>query len=371
MNEKEVSEIRRRFKFSKGNISFIRGCYVSGSNEIIYEFRQPLAAMPEDEADAVLAVMRKTLSGVLGTNLINIEFSEEYIQSSDEYILLRNLRSTCLEDDGAVLGLYNSIISSVSVDGGYLILLAAENYDFFKYNGDGLREEDSSEVFSYIICSICPIRLTKPALGFFTCENVFRNIAANSIVSAPEFGFLYPSFDGRETNLSRALYYTRDIKGSYDSFADNIFKVKLPMPAAIQKETFRTVLEETVAEDCNFEVVQAVHEKLSEMIEEHKDEKPLTVSREMFSGLLQSCGVQESRVNAFGDRYDECFGANTEIRPRNIVNPRQFEVHTADVIIKVNPERRDLVDTRIIDGKKYIMILAEDNIEVNGININF
>lgn len=48
----------------------------------------------------------------------------------------------------------------------------------------------------------------------------------------------------------------------------------------------------------------------------------------------------------------------------------QFEVRTPDIIIKVSPERSDLIKTQIIDRQKmYIMIRAEDNVEVNGVPI--
>ncbi len=54
------------------------------------------------------------------------------------------------------------------------------------------------------------------------------------------------------------------------------------MPAAVQKETFESLLGETLAEDCSYHVVQAVHSQLRDMIEEHKaskEEQPLLLSK--------------------------------------------------------------------------------------------
>ena len=51
-------------------------------------------------------------------------------------------------------------------------------------------------------------------------------------------------------------------------------------------------------------------------------------------------------------------------------NSKQFEVCTPDVTIRVNPERSDLLETRVIDGKKYILIRAEEGVEVNGVQIH-
>ena len=53
------------------------------------------------------------------------------------------------------------------------------------------------------------------------------------------------------------------------------------------------------------------------------------------------------------------------------MDTRKFEVRTPDVVIRVNPERAELVETRIIDGVKYILIRADDGAEVNGIDVTF
>ena len=53
----------------------------------------------------------------------------------------------------------------------------------------------------------------------------------------------------------------------------------------------------------------------------------------------------------------------------NVVNTRKFEIKTPDIVIQVNPERTDLVETREIDGKKCLVIELNDEVEVNGITI--
>jgi hypothetical protein len=267
---------------------------------------------------------------------------------------------------------YGRTIQTLNLEGNYLILLACDKYDVPSYSKDG-EKQDSSEVFSYFLCSICPVKLTKPALSYYPYENRFRNIAADWYVSAPELGFLFPAFDDRSANIYNAVYYSRDITENHPELVDVVFKSEIPMPAAAQKETFQSILGETIADDCSFEVVQAVHEQLSEMIVEHKTNKevePLVISKKTVKGVLESCGVSESRVTAFEEKYDTEFGADTEISPRNIIDTKQIEVRTPDVTIRVNPERSDLVETRIIDGAKYILIRADEGVEVNGVNIH-
>mgnify|MGYP000950534240 CR=1 FL=1 len=372
MNEKEIAEIRRRLRPDKGNINRIRGCYVNDKKEIISDFKQSLGTMSQAESEALLTIIKKTLSGTIGKNLIDIEFATKQVLEGDEHKLLMALRDSSLEDDNAVQEFYGRIIQTLNLEGNYLILLAYDKYDVPSYSKGG-EKQDSSEVFSYFLCSICPVKLTKPALSYYTYENRFRNLAADYYVSAPEIGFMFPAFDDRSANIYNAVYYTRNITENHSEFVDTVFKSETPMPAAVQKETFQSILGDTIADDCSIEVVQAVHEQLSQMIEEHKINKeaePLVISKKTVKGVLESCGVSEDHVTAFEEKYDTAFGAETEISPRNIIDTKQFEVRTPDVTIRINPERSDLVETRMIDGAKYILIRADQGVEVNGVNIH-
>ncbi|HEX2937803.1 MAG TPA: DUF4317 domain-containing protein [Ruminiclostridium sp.] len=373
MNEKEIAEIRRRFRPDKGNIAQIRGCYVNDQREIISEFNQSLFSMPREESEELLAILKKTLSGTIGKNLIDIEFETKQVLEGEEHKLLMALKNSDLNDDDAVKEFYAHIIQTLNLEGNYLIVLAIDKYDVPCYTKDGNKQDDSSEVFTYFLCSICPVKLTKPALGYYAYENTFRNITADWAVSAPELGFMFPAFDDRSANIYNALYYSRDTAQNHQEFVDTVFKCEVPMPADAQKEAFQSILGDAIADDCSFEVVQAVHEQLSGMIEEHKankDEEPLVISKKTVKGVLESCGVSESHMAAFEEKYDSEFGVGTEISPRNIIDSKQFEVRTPDVTIRVNPERSDLVETRIINGTKYIVIRADEGVEVNGIQIS-
>ena len=51
------------------------------------------------------------------------------------------------------------------------------------------------------------------------------------------------------------------------------------------------------------------------------------------------------------------------------MDTKVLEIRTPNVKIQVSPEFSDLIETRIIDGVKYIVIRASDGIEVNGVNV--
>lgn len=372
MNEKEVSELRRRFRPEKGNIARIRGCYVNDQREIVSEFTQAPGAMPQQEAEELLTILRKTLSGTIGKNLLDIEFATQQVLEGEEHRLLMTLRNSSLGDDDAVQTFYRHVIESLQMEGNYLILLALDTYDIPDFAKDGKRQDDASEVFSYVLCSVCPVKLTKPVLGFSAFESTFRNIPADWAVSPPELGFLFPCFDDRSANIYDALYYTRDTAEIHPEFVEAVFRHETPMPAAAQKEAFQSMLSEMGTAGCSLEVVSAVHDCLSEMIEEHKankEEESPAVSKKILQGVLESCGVGREQVAAFEQQYDATFGADAQLSPQNIIDANQFEVRTPDVTIRVKPERSDLIQTRMIEGVKYLLIRAEEGVEVNGIGV--
>ena len=372
MNAKEISELRRRFRADRSNISRVRGCFVNEQKEIISEFDQSLGMMSEDDAEQVLKTLKRTLSGTVGRNLLDIEFSTAQVLEGEEHLLLSKLRDSHLKDDDAVHTLYQKIISSLEIEGNFLILLAADAYDVFRYAADGEQKEESDEVFNYILCSICPIKEGKPSLSYYLPGNCFRSVCADSVLSYPALGFLFPAFDDRTTNIYGALYYTRDLTDNHKELSDVLFASSLPMPAVAQKETFGHVLEDAMAEECSLRVVRAVHGQIAQMIEEHKAEKieePLVMTKSDASDMLRFCGMEEKKIEAFEKKFEEQFGCDAVITPVNIADKKKMQVKMPDVEIKIASECADLVETRVIDGVKYVMIRTDGDVTVNGIQI--
>ena len=373
MNRKEIAEIRRRLNPDKNAISCIRGCYVNEKREIVSAFNYSLLSLPMEEQEKYLAIFKRTLAGVPGRNLIDIEFRPDQVMDDEAHQLLMGLRNTALTVHAGVEKLCRKIIDSLELEGNYLILMMHDAYDVpFRHTDENKSDLISEEVFNYMLVSICPVKLTKPALSYFSEDNAFHSRDLDWVVSGPELGFMFPTFDDRATNIYSALYFTRDAANAHDEFVDAVFHCDAPMPAAEQREVFQSVLEDTLDEDLSFEVVQTVHEQLRDMLQAHDQDKtaePLTISRKEMSGMLQNCGVPEEKVAAFEEKYDAEFGQGMSLNAVNIAEPKKFELRTPDVVVQVKPERSDLIETRVIDGQRYILIRAEEGVEVNGVNI--
>lgn len=375
MNEKEVGEIRRRIRPDKNSIPCVLGCCVNEKGEIVSQFRQSLAIMQEDELEKLLTLLRKTLSGGIGKNLMDLSFSTQQVADSDEHRLLMALRESALEDPEVVTAFFEKTAASLTMEGNYLILLARDVYDVPYRAKDGERLEDASEeVFPYLLCGICPVKTTKPALGYYLSDNEFRTCGIDWLVAPPEAGFLFPAFDDRSSNIYNALYYSRNTGEIHPELIEGLFNVEPPMPAAVQKEAFQEILSETLSEECSYDVIQGVDEQLREMVAEHKAnhvEEPLQVSRQAVVGILEDCGVSEERVEAFDGRYREVFGEEEGLSPRNLVDSTRVTLTTPGISVQVKPECSRLVETKYIDGAKYILIRVEEGVEVNGIPVKF
>ena len=374
MNTKEIGEIRRRQRRDRSNMTAIYGCYVNDNKEIISEFKQSIGLMPDNEAEKYFGLLRRTLGGTLGKNLIDITFKTSQVANSEEHKLLMDLRASKLADDEMRQVFYKKAIENLSFDGNYLILLGCDSYDVpFKSKDGDTQADNSEETYTYLLCAICPVKQTKANLHYVPEEKQFHDGNMANIVSAPELGFLVPAFDSRATNIYNALYYNKSVKENHQAFVDAVFNAPVPKPAFEQKQSFEALLTRALDEECTLDVVQTVHEQICQQIELHKESKvpeALMISKDMVKETLEGCGVSEQHLAKFSIDYDEAFGFEADVHPKNIIDNKKIEISTPDVIIKVAPDRGDLIETRIIGGVKYILINAEENVTVNGVDIH-
>lgn len=375
MNKKEVGEIRRRQRRDRSNINRIYGCYVNNNQEIISEFETPVGMLPENETEKYMSLFKKTLSGSLGKSLNNISFSTDQVANREpRYTALSELRRAALEDKAARSAFYTRVIESLQLDSNYLILLGCETYDVpFKNKNDDRDGDRSDESFTYFMCAICPVKETKPNLHYVHKDATFHDGGMVQAVHAPIMGFMFPAFDDRASNIYGALYFNKDTANANQAFVENIFGTQTPTPADIEKQAFSSILTSTLGDECCIDVVQSLHEQASARLALHAESKvaePATVNLEDLRGALVGNGVSDKAVKAFEEAFDSTFGPGAEVNLQNIFDTKHYSVTTPDVIIKTSPENAQNIEMRSIGGLNYILILAEDTVEVNGIQIS-
>ena len=372
MNKKEVAEIRRQYVPERCTISRICGCYVDAEKNIKTTMKEAFLSLPEDDAFKYFTIFKKTLSGTVGRNLVNLDFplEEEHEGGHQEFLL--KLRNSKLKDDALVEEFYNRIIDTFPFGENYYIILIHVAYDVPGKATDGTEMYDASDnVFEYLLCSLCPVHLSKPGLGYNEAKNCIENRIQDWIVDQPMKGFLFPAFNDRYTDIHSMLYYTKNATDLQEDFLKNMFGcTRIPLDADSQKETFNCLIADTLGTDCDYSVVKNIHEILNEKIEEFKDSpEPLELGKQDVRRLFEDSGVPDSRMEDFDQCYDEEVGEQTTFLATNIASSRKFNIETPDVVVKVNPEAADLVETRIIDGRQCLVIAINEHVEVNGISI--
>ncbi len=371
MNKQEISEIKKLLTQKNCSITRICGCYVDGEKNKKTELKQAFLALPEEEMFKYFEILRKTLSGTLGKNLLTLEFPLKTEEAGGTQEFLLRLRDSKLKDETLLEEFYDKIIETYEFVGNYLILVVHDVYDVPGRTKDGIDMDDASdEVYEYILTCICPVNLSKPGLSYNAEENTFQNRIRDWVVGLPETGFLFPAFNDRCVDLHSTLYYSKDSEELKESFVEQLLGCPLPLSAGGQKETFQALIEETLGETCDIEVVKNIHDKLNEMVEEHKDEPaPLILDKNEVKTLFASSGVSNEKMEEFDKHYDETAGEDTSLVVSNVVNTRTFEVKTPDIVIKVKPERTDLIETRTINGRECLVIELGGSVEVNGITV--
>jgi hypothetical protein len=373
MNKKEIAEIKRLFHPDRCPVTRICSCYVDGEKNKKSTMKEAFLSLSDEEMFKYFDIFKKTLSGTLGKNLLDMEFPlvQESGGGTQEYLM--KLKASRLQDDALLDEFYDKVIKHFLYPENYYIVLIHGAYDIPKKASDGIEMFDASEdVYDFLLCSICPVKLTKPGLSYNEDTNSIGERIRDWFVEMPVTGFLFPAFTDRNMDIHSVLYYSKNPDELNEEFAHMLLGCELPPSAAAQKDTFNTLVADTLQEDCSYETVKLIHENLNTLIEEHKDDPdPLTLDRGDVKRLLAESGASSETLETIDDELDNAgMDAHTSMFVSNVASTRTFEIRTPDIVIKVKPDRADLIETRILNGRPYFVIPADDSVEVNGIRVH-
>lgn len=373
MTRKELNEIKSQYTLEDCGILRLCGCYVDGERNKITQFNENFLNLPEEEKHKYFDIFKKTLSGTPGKNLVDMKFNVDAYADEGARTFLMNLRDSGLKDDRLLNEFYDRIINNYSYVGNYLILLINQVYDIPAVTTDNIEMDDASdEVYSYILCSICHVNLSKPGLGYDEEDNNFHDKKQNHMVDVPDVGFLFPAFNKRSADEDMTLFYTKDVSEFEDGLIDCLLDCAVPLPAKQQKETFTSLVNEALGEEADLEIVKNIHENLEQIIEEKKQESPAPVmlDKTEMKDLLEKSGVKEEKLENFEEYFEMAAGEHGKLVASNVSSGKKFEVKTPDVVIKINSDKTDIVSTQVIDGRQCLVIQIDERLEVNGISVN-
>ena len=386
MIKKEINEIKSLFDTIQDcGIQRLAGCYVNGDKTKVKTFNETFYNLPEEEMYKYLEIFRKTLSGTPGKNLLDMQFVDAESESDEKGRgLLNKLRLSELADEAFLDKFYDSVIENYNFVGNYLILLICQNYDVPGITTDGIEMDDASEeVYRYILCSICPMKLTKPGLGFDDDLGEIHTLRQIFAVELPDNGFLFPAFNDRSTDDNAILYSSRKADVLQDVFLEKVLDVSATLPAKQQKEGFTEFVTEVLGDESSFETVLAIQENLKETVNNKKSEaegETVFLDKQSMRNVFEKSGVSEEKLSTFDKKFDDQFDMKkTDYAPTvkveeklfadNVAPVRNFEVRNKNMLLRVSSKHTDIIDTRVIDGKKCLVIELTDDLTVNGIPV--
>ena len=370
MDKKAINEIRKLIK-PDSCIDRIRACYVNEEGEVIREIHDSLAAMEKESMEKYCEILRGAMSGKLGRNLFNMEFPLEEESEGGRQQLLYRLAQSELKNDELLTLFFNIIVENFRCETKYLILLMHGMYDIPAKGKDNADMEDASDyVYSFLVCCICPVILMKEGLCYDEEACTFLDRRTDWAVQKPVSGFLFPAYNDRQPDIHSLLYYCRKEEERHEEISGDLLGCVLPIPESDQKELFKSMVEQTLGRNCDFENVKAINDAVTQIIEQNKDSgEPVTIEKEQMRRLLSENGADQSVLSDFDDAYDEAVGEGAALMAENLVETSRLEVRSPSLKISVKADMTDMLKTKVIDGMEYLLIPVVDELEVNGIRI--
>ena len=370
MDKKAISEVRKLVRPS-GSIDRIRGCYVNEEGNEIRQLRDSIAAMEDESLEKYCEILRGALSGKLGRNLFNMEFPLKEEMEGGRQTLLYRLQQSELRDDDLLTEFFDKVREHFRSADKYLILLIHGNYDIPAKGTDQLDMEDASDyVFSYLVCCICPVILMKEGLCYDEEACTFLDRRQDWAVQKPVSGFLFPAFNDRQPDIHSLLYYCRKEDERHEEISSDLLGCVLPIAEADQKELFKSMVEQTLGRNCDFENVRGINDAVTELIEQNKDSgEPVQIGKSQIRQMLYENGADQTVLSDFDEAYDEAVGEGVPLMAENLIDTSKLEVKSPSLKVSIKSDMSSMLKTRVIDGMEYLLIPVTDELEVNGIRI--
>ena len=371
MNKKEISEIKKQFTPANCDITRICGCYVDAEKNKKTELKEAFLSLSEEEMFKYFEIFKKTLSGTLGKNLMNMEFPLEEEKEGGKHEFLMKLRKSKLKDDQLIESFYDKIIENYDYPENYYIILVHAVYDIPGKTSDNATLNDASdEVFRYLLCSICPMSLDKPGLAYNEEAKTVENRKRSWNVEMPTHGFLFPAFNDRSTDIHAALCYTKKSIDKQTVFFRTMFGATMPESAEEQKQMFETVVEKTFGAAPEFAFVKSVNDNLARITEEKKDQNNGGMNKDELRSIFEESGADETDLETFERVYDEVVGKGKELLPENILNASKLEIKTEEAVVSAKLGEGSSIETKVVDGVRCLVLPLNGICSINGIKVS-
>ncbi|MBQ6856265.1 MAG: DUF4317 domain-containing protein [Lachnospiraceae bacterium] len=367
MNKREISEIKKLYRPERCSVNRIAGCYVNAEKEKLSVFKEAFLALPEETVFKYLEIFKKNMSGTIGKNMFNLGFPLKEEKEDGAQAFLMRLRDNQLKDDSVLDQFYDKVIDTYSYAGNYLILLIYDQYDIPGKTTDNFNMDDASEeVFSYIMCMICPVDLSKPGLSYHEDSQAFKERTRDWVAGVPDIGFMFPAFNERSTDIHNVLYHIKNKSTIHPEFVTEILGCEFRGTSDDHEKAFVTIVEETLAEECTFEAVKQILSDVEDLTEENEENKESsTIGKSRMLRLLEQHIDGEEEF----DQVWESAESAEDILLSDISSKGTCSMKMDQVEVKSINGFGDQIEMKMVDGRKCLVIPVEGELFINGICI--
>ena len=410
MNKRDVLELKKRLDKKNCTFTKMSGCYVNSNKEMVLSFQQDFRDLKEEEYFKYLDLAKKVLSGTVGNSLLKLDFSNDAEATGGPQQVLLGIRESNLLNEDLLETFYKHVIDNFYYVGNYLILLFRDTYDIPAKTSDNFKTGESVEVYEYILCAICPVDLSKPALSYIPDEDRIGARIRDWVVGMPEIGFVFPCFDERSANIHSTLFYTKNTKEPHDEFMREVLGCGMKHTTNEKKQVFKSiVLKSSESDEKGEELFTTIQGGLNdillnETVEETdaSDGYQPVLTKEAILGLTDYIDIPVTVTEHIAKCWEEEFEDEEEAPEIKQIVDKKFvkeathieterslvkenaalkqqlnvheginvdeESHEEDVILRVSKKKALEITTQVVDGQKYIMIPVEDEAKafVNG-----
>lgn len=153
-------------------------------------FSDMFLSLSQEEIDKYFEIFRKALSGSLGKNLHSLDYTLDQELSGEGHKRLMQLKATGLKDETVLEEFYKSVAETYHFGESYYVVMIHCNYDVPGRGSDNLDMDDASEeVYEFILCCICPVKLSEAGLCYNTQTNRVEERMRDQWIEAPVNAF--------------------------------------------------------------------------------------------------------------------------------------------------------------------------------------
>ena len=356
MLETDIKELRKAVKATDTVIDWIYTLYVNSENKVLWEQTGKFGNMEEAELFRHQNLFAKSLSPSLGIR----SFSRTLAVESPELLALRKASGRDPEEFAFIR---DALLENYSHKEPYYVYIAKIAMDIKAKGSDRQALEDGSDVYEAVLFGLCPAKLETPSLGFD--EDHVGELPRHWRIKAPVHSFLYPSLNERQEDRYEVMMQGDEPEN--DPLFDLLFEpLPLPHPTGQkeQKERFSDLLTRLDAPvDAVAAATEAIMDKRCD-----KERAVYQLEKEDVADIVRNCGIEADDAD-FDEAYEAAIG-DAELT-LGAPSDSYINIKTDAGSIKIPADKAELLKTRTIDGRDYLLIPADGLILVNGVSAVF